>query len=65
MTLTSRKLMGNHALASFMSNSRKEMMPSFFTTKTHDTHTVDCQQRRRKFMLNWLPDTTNWGYVSL
>jgi hypothetical protein len=41
ITLTSRKLMGNHALASFMSNSRKEMMPSFLTSATQETQTVD------------------------
>lgn len=63
MTKTSMKLMGNQALASFQSKARKEMMPNFLTIATHDTHTIDCIPRRRKFMEKCAPDTTNWtGY---
>lgn len=60
MTLTSRKLMGNHALASLEENSLNEMIPRSFTNATHDTQTVDCIHNRRKFMLKDLPETTNW-----
>ena len=59
MTLTSKKLIGNHALASFMSKLRKEMMPSLLETETQRTQTSDWMVRRRKFMEKSLPETQN------
>ena len=59
MTLTRRKLIGNHALASFTANSLNEIIPSDLTSATHETQTRDCMHSRRKFMLKYRPDTTN------
>jgi hypothetical protein len=58
MTLTNKKLIGNHALASAMSKLRKDMIPSFFTTETHKTQTVDWMHRSRKFIEKSRPETT-------
>lgn len=59
MTPTSMTLIGHHTFASFMSKSRNEIIPSLFTVNTHATQTDDCMHSRRKFMLKWVPDTTN------
>jgi hypothetical protein len=64
MTLTSRKLMGNHALASSMSNALNEMIPSFFTVATQATHTRDWRHSNRKFIEKFAPETTNCDFTS-
>lgn len=51
--------MGNHALASCRSNSRKDIIFNFLTTPTHTQQTVDCMQSKRKFIVKFAPDTTN------
>lgn len=58
MTLTNRKLIGNHALASAKSKLRNVMIPSFFTTMTQKTQTVDWIHKSKKFMEKLRPDTT-------
>jgi hypothetical protein len=64
MTVTNKKLMGNHALASAKSKFRNDIIRSFFTDKTHMTQTVDWMAKRRKFMEKFLPETTYCGAVS-
>lgn len=59
ITLTRRKLIGNHFFASCISNSRNEMIPAFFTDNTQRTQTVDWIVKSRKFMEKSFPDTTN------
>src|SRR5882762_7550651 len=59
MTLTRRKLIGNHILASCMSKLRNEITPIFFTTMTHATQTEDWMHKRKKFMEKLRPETTN------
>lgn len=61
ITVTSKKLIGNQALASCRSNALNEMIPSFFTVATQATHTDDWMHSSRKFMEKPLPDTTNYG----
>ena len=58
MTVTNRKLIGNHALASARSKLRKEMTLNFFTTETHKTQTEDWIHRSKKFMEKLRPETT-------
>jgi hypothetical protein len=58
MTETNKKLMGNHVLASAMSNLRNEMIPSLFTVRTHKTQTEDWMHKSRKFMEKFRPETT-------
>ncbi len=59
ITLTRRKLIGNHVLASFLSKSRKDMIPIFFTAVTQPMHTVDCMHNSKKFIVKCAPETTN------
>jgi len=59
MTVTNKKLIGDHVLASARSKFRNEMMPSFFTTETHKTQTVDWIHKSRKFIEKLRPETTN------
>lgn len=59
ITLTRRKLIGNHVLASFLSKSRNDIIPIFFTVATQPMHTVDCMHRSRKFIVKCAPETTN------
>lgn len=58
MTVTSKKLIGNHALASAMSKFRNDIIRSFFTDKTHTTQTDDWMAKSRKFMEKSRPETT-------
>ena len=60
MTLTSKKLIGNQALASFQRNELNEIIPSLFTMATQTTQTNDCMHSSRKFIENCAPDTTNF-----
>lgn len=64
MTLTNKKLIGNHALASATSNGRNVMIPSFFTTVTQKTQTVDWMHKSKKFMEKLRPDTTYYQALS-
>lgn len=59
ITKTSIKLIGNHALASFQSKARKDIMPIFLTATTQDTHTMDCMHSSRNVMEKSAPETTN------
>jgi hypothetical protein len=65
MTVTNKKLIGNHALASDVPKLRNEMIPRFFTTKTHMTQTVDWMHKRRKFMEKLRPETTYCAGLSI
>ena len=58
MTVTKRKLIGNHAFASATSKLRNEIIRSFFTARTHKTQTEDWMHRSRKFMEKLRPETT-------
>jgi hypothetical protein len=58
MTVTKRKLIGNHALASATSKLRNEIIRSFFTDKTQKTQTEDWMHKSRKFMEKLRPETT-------
>jgi hypothetical protein len=64
MTVTNKKLIGNHALASATSKVRNDIIRSFFTTKTHDTQTVDWMHKSKKFMEKLRPETTYCVAVS-
>ncbi len=64
MTVTNKKLIGNHALASAASKFRNDIIRSFFTDETHMTQTVDWMAKSRKFMEKLRPETTYWGAVS-
>ncbi len=64
MTVTNKKLIGNHVLASAASKFRNDIIRSFFTEKTHKTQTVDWMARSRKFMEKLRPETTYCGVVS-
>jgi hypothetical protein len=64
MTVTNRKLIGNHALASATSKFRNEIIRSFFTVKTHRTQTLDWMHKSRKFMEKLRPETTYCTAVS-
>ena len=60
ITQTRRKLMGNHAFASFMSKSRKEMSPAVLQPYTTAEHTLLWMQSSRKVMEKCVPETTYW-----
>lgn len=59
MTTTSKKEIGNHRLASFLSRSRYLINLSDLDNATQPTHTTDWIVRRRKFIEKWRPETTN------
>lgn len=65
MTVTNKKLIGNHALASAASKLRNDIIRSFFTDKTHTTQTVDWMAKSRKFMEKLRPETTYCGAGSV
>lgn len=65
MTVTNKKLIGNHALASATSKLRNDINRSFFTVKTHKTQTVDWMHKSRKFMEKLRPETTYCAAVSV
>jgi hypothetical protein len=60
MTVTSRKLIGNHALASFQQNELNEIIPRRFTMDTQKTQTIDCKHNNKKVIEKWAPETTNF-----
>jgi len=64
MTVTNKKLIGNHDLASAVSKFRNDIIRSFFTNKTHMTQTVDWMAKSRKFMEKLRPETTYCRAVS-
>jgi len=64
MTVTNKKLIGNHALASAASKFRNDIIRSFFTDKTHMTQTLDWMVRVGSFMEKLRPETTYCGAVS-
>lgn len=41
------------------------MRPIFFDTNTHRVQTTDCIVRRKKFMLNREPETTNYDAIRI
>lgn len=65
MTVTNKKLIGNHALASAASKLRNDIIRSFFTEKTHMTQTDDWMAKSRKFMEKLRPETTYCGAGSV
>ncbi len=64
MTVTNKKLIGNHVLASAASKFRNDIIRSVFTVETHKTQTVDWMAKSRKFMEKLRPETTYCGAVS-
>lgn len=64
MTVTNKKLIGNHDLASATSKFRNDIIRSFFTDKTHMTQTLDWMAKSRKFMEKPRPETTYCEAVS-
>lgn len=64
MTMTRKVLTGSHAFASCMLKSRNEMNPNFLIVITLAIQTILCNESKRKVILNWLPDTTNYAGVN-
>jgi len=64
MTVTNKKLIGNHILASATSKFRNDIIRRFFTARTHETQTVDCMHKSKKFMEKLRPETTYCAAVS-
>jgi hypothetical protein len=64
MTVTNKKLIGNHALASATSKFRNDIIRSFFTDKTQKTQTEDWMHKSKKFMSKLRPETTYCTAVS-